>query len=328
MKQYLELLERVYNQGRVKPGRNGDTLGTFGHMLKFDLQDGFPLLGEKKLRTGALVDELLAFVRGDVYVDSFGEAVPFWKAFGDEHGYLGPIYGFQWRKGRWARGNQEGGHDIVQIDQLAQVIESIRNNPFSRRHIVTAWNPGELDNMALPPCHMMFQFNVEPAFDPGIDPLKPNPSFQRFLLAMSRHMGAEDYVKFFDSMKSFTPERALAQCRKWGLPTMFLNCMMYQRSADMFLGVPYNQASYGALTHMVAQVTNTLPGVLTHVLGDTHIYANHVEQVQELLARPAQASLPMIELDRRIKNIDDFDREHITITGYEPQGFIKAPLSP
>jgi len=263
VRQYLDLLERVLDEGARKDDRTGTgTLSVFGHQLRFDLGAGFPLVTTKKVHVPAVVGELIWFIRGDSNVRWLQEhGVTIWDEWADEHGDLGPVYGHQWRS--WP--TPDGGH----IDQLAGVIEQIRANPDSRRHVVSAWNVADLPAMALAPCHALFQFYV-------------------------------------------------ADGR--------LSCQLYQRSADLFLGVPFNIASYALLTHMVAQVAELEVGDFVHTLGDAHLYLNHTDQAREQLGREPRA-LPTLELDPRCREIDDFAIESVRVIGYDPHPAIRAPIA-
>ena len=263
MRQYLQLLSDVLATGTDRMDRTGTgTRSLFGYQLRFDLAQGFPLLTTKKLHIRSIIYELLWFLRGDTNVRYLQEhGVKIWDAWADEKGDLGPVYGSQWRS--WPDG--KGGH----LDQIANVIESIRHKPESRRHIVTAWNPAEVDEMALPPCHCLFQFYV----------------------ANGR-----------------------------------LSCQLYQRSADVFLGVPFNIASYALLTAMVAQVTGLAPGEFIHTFGDVHLYANHFEQAREQLQREPRP-LPRLTLNPELRDIFGFQFEDFQITGYDPLPHIKAEVA-
>jgi thymidylate synthase len=263
MQQYKDLLQRVLNEGVRKTDRTGTgTISVFGHQMRFDLQQGFPLLTTKKLHLKSIIYELLWFIKGGTNVKYLQDnGVRIWNAWADEEGNLGPIYGYQWRS--WP--DYHGGY----IDQLQQVIDSIRTNPDSRRHIVSAWNVGQLDEMRLPPCHILFQFYV----------------------ANGK-----------------------------------LSCQLYQRSADIFLGVPFNIASYALLTMMVAQVTELQPGEFIHTLGDAHIYLNHIEQVKLQLTRSPRP-LPTMTLNSNVKNIDEFDFDDFTLSNYNPHPHIKGEIS-
>ena len=250
--------EGVEKEDRTETG----TLSLFAPQLRFDLADGFPLVTTKKVHHHSVVVELLWFIRGDTNVRWLQErGVTIWDDWADEQGDLGPVYGRQWRAWPLPGGGA--------VDQLQGVIEQIRRDPDSRRHVVSAWNPSDLPRMALAPCHALFQFYV-------------------------------------------------AEGR--------LSCQLYQRSADLFLGVPFNIASYALLTHMVTQVTDLEPGELVLTLGDAHLYANHVEQAREQLTRTPRA-LPRLELDPRCREIDDFELESIQIAGYDPHPAIRAPIA-
>jgi thymidylate synthase len=260
---YLDLLRHVLEHGVEKSDRTGTgTRSVFGYQLRVDLRRGFPLLTTKKLHVKSIVHELLWFLSGSTNVGYLREhGVTIWDEWADEHGELGPVYGAQWRS--WPA---PGGGTI---DQIAQVIESIRSNPDSRRHIVSAWNPAEVDRMALPPCHALFQFWV-----------------------------------------------ARGE----------LSCQLYQRSADVFLGVPFNIASYALLTAMVAQVCDLAPGDFVHTFGDVHLYSNHVDQARTQLAREPRP-LPVLRLDPAVRSLDEFRFGHVAFEGYDPQPAIKAPIA-
>ena len=268
MRQYLDLLEHVTSHGVDRSDRTGTgTRSVFGHQMRFDLADGFPVLTTKRLHLRSIIGELLWFLRGDTNVAWLHErGITIWDEWADENGDLGPVYGHQWRS--WPT------PDGRSIDQVAKVIESIRTNPDSRRHIVSAWNVAEVDDMALPPCHTMFQFYVTP----GVD-------------------GARGR----------------------------LSCQLYQRSADIFLGVPFNIASYALLTMMIAQLTDLEPGEFVHTLGDAHIYSNHVEQVREQLTRTPKA-LPTMRITPHA-SIDDYDLDDFELVGYVADPSIKAPIA-
>jgi len=263
MKQYLDLLNRIMTEGVEKHDRTGTgTISVFGHQMRFDLSEGFPLLTTKKLHLKSIIYELLWFLRGDTNAKWLQErGVRIWNEWADPDGDLGHIYGYQWRS--WP--DYKGGH----IDQIAQAVDQIKNNPDSRRIIVNAWNVGDLDNMNLPPCHMFFQFYV----------------------AKGK-----------------------------------LSLQMYQRSADTFLGVPFNIASYALLLQMMAQVCGLEAGELIHTTGDTHLYLNHLEQAKLQLTRTPRP-LPKMHINPDVKSIFDFQYEDFTLTDYNPYDHIKATVS-
>lgn len=285
MKQYLDLLRHVQDHGTKKQDRTGTgTLSVFGYQMRFDLNDGFPLMSTKKLHTRSIFHELLWFLKGETNVKYLTEnGVTIWDEwateeqcarFGRPAGEMGPIYGHQWRN-FGATQNADGTYLNDGKDQITTLIETIKKNPDSRRLIVTGWNPKEADFVALPPCHTLFQFYVSE--DPRV-----------------------------------------------GKPA--LSCQLYQRSADIFLGVPFNIASYALLTHMIAQVTGLGVGDFVHTLGDAHLYLNHLEQAALQLTR-APKKLPTLKLNPERKNIFDFTFEDIEIVGYDPEPSIKAPIA-
>ena len=263
MKQYLDLMQHVKTNGVKKMDRTGTgTLSVFGHQMRFDLSQGFPVVTTKKLHLRSIIHELLWFLKGDTNIKYLHDnKVTIWDEWADENGNLGPVYGYQWRS--WP--SPDGKH----IDQISQVVDQIKNNPDSRRLIVSAWNVGEIENMALPPCHAFFQFYV----------------------ANGR-----------------------------------LSCQLYQRSADIFLGVPFNIASYALLTLMIAQVTGLEPGEFIHTLGDAHLYLNHLEQTEEQLSRDPYP-LPVMKLNPEIRSIFDFTYEDFELVGYQSHQHIKAPVA-
>lgn len=263
MRTYLDLLQHILDHGCDKTDRTGTgTRSVFGYQMRFDLSEGFPLLTTKKLHTRSIVHELLWFLRGETNVRSLQEAgVTIWDEWADERGELGPVYGHQWR--HWPA--RDGG----EIDQIRQLVDAIRRNPDSRRHIVSAWNPADVDRMALPPCHALFQFYV----------------------AGGR-----------------------------------LSCQLYQRSADVFLGVPFNIASYALLTHMVAQVCELTPGEFVHTLGDAHLYANHLDQARLQLTR-SPLPLPKLWLNPAVRDIFAFAFDDVRIEGYDSHPHIAAPIA-
>lgn len=263
MKPYLDLMRKILDEGAVRGDRTGTgTYSIFGHQMRFDLQDGFPLLTTKKLHLRSIIYELLWFLKGETNIAFLRDnRVSIWDEWADENGELGPIYGHQWRS--WEAG------DGRTIDQISQVINEIRTTPDSRRLIVSAWNVGEIDKMALPPCHVMFQY----------------------------------YVNNGE-----------------------ISCQLYQRSADVFLGVPFNIASYALLLMMVAQVTGLKPRYFVHTLGDAHLYTNHIEQAKLQLLREPRP-LPTMKLNPEVKSIFDFQYEDFTLENYDPHPHIKAEVS-
>ncbi len=263
MRQYLDLLEKVLEDGTIKSDRTGTgTKSVFGYQMRFDLQKGFPLVTTKKTHLKSIIYELLWFLKGDTNVKYLQDnGVRIWNEWADEKGNLGPVYGYQWRSWPAASGKH--------IDQISQVLDSLKNNPDSRRHIVSAWNVGELDNMALPPCHILFQFYIADGK---------------------------------------------------------LSCQLYQRSADIFLGVPFNIASYAILTMMMAQELNLELGEFVHTLGDAHIYLNHIEQVKLQISRQP-FSLPQLILNKDISSIFDFDFEDFSLENYQAHPHIKGDIA-
>ncbi|PHR60449.1 MAG: thymidylate synthase [Robiginitomaculum sp.] len=268
MKQYLDLLSHIMSEGIDRSDRTGTgTRGVFGSQMRFDLSKGFPMLTTKKLHLKSIVHELIWFMSGYTNIAYLKDnGVRIWDDWADENGELGPVYGKQWRSWETSDGRV--------IDQLTNVVESIKTNPYSRRHIVTAWNPGDVDEMALPPCHCLFQFHVT-----------PNPNGRGKL-----------------------------------------SCQLYQRSADVFLGVPFNIASYALLTYMMAQVCDLEVGDFVHSFGDVHIYSNHFEQVKKQLAREPR-TLPTLTLNPEITSLYDFTFADVKITGYKPDPHIKAAVA-
>jgi thymidylate synthase len=263
MKQYIDLLSHVMEHGTEKKDRTGTgTISTFGYQMRFDLSEGFPVMTTKKLHLKSIIHELLWFLSGSTNIKYLQEnGVKIWNEWADANGNLGPVYGYQWRS--WP--SPDGRH----IDQISAVVRSLKENPDSRRHIVNAWNVGEIEKMALPPCHILFQFYV----------------------AGGR-----------------------------------LSCQLYQRSADIFLGVPFNIASYSLLTLMMAQVTGYKPGEFIHTLGDAHIYLNHMEQVRLQLTREPRP-LPEMNINPEVRDILSFRYGDFTLTGYDPHPAIKGDIS-
>ncbi len=263
MKQYLDLMQHILDNGVVKTDRTGTgTKSVFGHQMRFDLSKGFPLVTTKKCHLRSIIHELLWFLKGDTNIKYLKEnKVSIWDEWADEKGNLGPVYGHQWRS--WPTANK------THVDQISNVIEQIKNNPDSRRLIVSAWNVGEIENMALPPCHAFFQFYVADGK---------------------------------------------------------LSCQLYQRSADVFLGVPFNIASYALLTKMVAQVCGLKEGDFVHTLGDAHLYSNHIDQTKLQLSRELRA-LPTMEINPDVKSIFDFTIDDFELKNYDPHAHIKGAVA-
>lgn len=279
MQPYLDLLQRILDEGQPRQDRTGTgTIGVFGHQMRFDLSDGFPLLTTKKCHLRSIIIELLWFLSGETRVEPLQEArVRIWNEwataeacakFGREAGDLGPVYGHQWRN-FGASLNPDGTYSNDGVDQITRLVDGLKNNPWSRRHIVTGWNPKEADQVALPPCHTLFQFHVQ-------------------------------------------NDR--------------LNCQLYQRSADVFLGVPFNIASYSLLTMMLAQVTGLKPGVFVHTFGDAHLYNNHLDQARLQLTRTPRAR-PTMWLNPEVKDIFGFTYDDFKLENYTPYPHIKAAVS-
>ena len=265
MKEYQRLLKLVLDTGKTRSDRTGTgTISVFGAQARFNLRNSFPCLTTKKLHLRSIIHELLWFIKGDTNIKYLKDnKVTIWDEWADENGNLGPVYGEQWRKWKTADG--------LNIDQIKELMKNIKENPNSRRHIVSAWNPGELNKMALPPCHAFFQLYVD-------------------------------------------------------TESKELSCQLYQRSADLFLGVPFNIASYSLLTMMIAQVCSLKPGEFVHTFGDLHIYSNHIEQVNTQLQREPR-ELPKMKINPNIKSIDEFTYEDFELEGYDPHPSIAAPIA-
>jgi len=264
MEEYHRLLRKVLEHGSYREDRTGTgAYSVFGEQSRYDLRTHFPLVTTKKLHLRSIIHELLWFIKGDTNVKYLQDnKVTIWDEWADEKGDLGPVYGAQWR--RW-----QGADDAAPHDQIADVIESLKKNPYSRRHIISAWNVARIDEMALPPCHCLFQFFVDQGH---------------------------------------------------------LSCQLYQRSADLFLGVPFNIASYALLTMMVAQVCGLKPGEFVHTFGDLHLYSNHLDQAREQLSREPRP-LPVMKMNPEVKHLDGFTFEDFTLEGYDPHPAIKAPIA-
>jgi len=281
MQTYLNLMQHVLDHGHVKTDRTGTgTRSVFGWQMRFDLAQGFPVLTTKKLHLRSIIHELLWFLQGSTNIAYLKEhGVSIWDDWADENGELGPVYGKQWRRWETVALGQAGEPPTIRtIDQISQLVDGLKNNPDSRRHLVCAWNPGEVDRMALPPCHALFQFYVAPPA-PGDADQRPR-----------------------------------------------LSCQLYQRSADIFLGVPFNIASYALLTLMIAQVCNYRPGEFIHTLGDAHLYSNHLEQARLQLSREPRP-LPVMRINPEVKDLFAFRFEDFTLEGYDPHPHIPAPVA-
>lgn len=281
MQTYLNLMQHVLDHGHVKTDRTGTgTRSVFGWQMRFDLEQGFPVLTTKKLHLRSIIHELLWFLQGSTNIAYLKKnGVSIWDDWADEQGELGPVYGKQWRRWETVVPGKDGEPPSIRtIDQITQLVEGLKNNPDSRRHLVCAWNPGEVDRMALPPCHALFQFYVAPPA-PGDADQRPR-----------------------------------------------LSCQLYQRSADIFLGVPFNIASYALLTMMIAQVCGYRPGEFIHTLGDAHLYSNHLEQAQLQLTRDTR-KLPVMRINPEVKDLFAFRFEDFTLEGYDPHPHIAAAVA-
>lgn len=329
---YLDLLVDIIGSGQKTEDRTGvGTRSVFGRQLRFDLTDSFPLLTTKRVHRKSLVHELLWFLSGDTNIKYLNDnGVTIWDEWADENGDLGPVYGKQWRSwpGKiWTkpfyymdeqRGYKldpthtevgEGELRVETIDQISKVIEGLKNNPHSRRHIVSAWNPAEVDDMALPPCHCLFQFYV-------------------------RRMGRKQRIKaggFYArealiGLDKFDDDVVHEKLDQENFPSYYLDCQLYQRSADVFLGVPFNIASYSLLTYMIAHQLNMVPGEFIHTFGDVHIYNNHIDQVREQLTRKPR-NPPKLVINRKPATIFGYRYEDFSFIGYNPDAAISAPIA-
>lgn len=296
MKQYLDLLQHIVDRGWEREDRTGTgTIGVFGYQMRFNLQEGFPLLTTKKLHLRSIIHELLWFLKGETNIQYLKDNyVTIWDEWADENGNLGPVYGKQWRN--------FGG-----VDQITELIEGLKNNPNSRRHIVSAWNPPEIPLMALPPCHLLFQFNT-------------------------RKMTLHEREKLFhkNMEENLFPNHSNEEVEKmldeFGFPRYKLDVQLYQRSCDTFLGVPFNIAGYSLFLMMVAQVVNMIPGEFVWTGGDVHLYKNHLDQVKEQLTRIPK-TLPSMLINPEVKSIFDFEIDDFYIADYTPYPRIKASIS-
>jgi thymidylate synthase len=299
MKQYHDLLKHILENGTDKSDRTGTgTRSVFGYQMRFDLQKGFPLLTTKKLHLKSIIYELLWFLAGDTNTKYLKErGVKIWDEWADENGNLGPVYGKQWRS--WE------GADGQVVDQITELIERIKKNPDSRRLIVSAWNVADLPKMALMPCHCLFQFETH----------EISEEERRILWALKN--GKNHH---------YTEKMSVKDLNDLGVPIRKLSCQLFQRSADVFLGVPFNIASYALLTMMIAQVTNMFPGDFVHTFGDVHIYSNHMEQVNLQLSREP-FPLPTMLINPEVKDIFAFKYEDFTLENYQYHPAIKAPVA-
>jgi thymidylate synthase len=342
MRSYLDTLAKILKEGDDRSDRTGvGTRGIFGVQTRYNLQDGFPAMTTKKLAWKAVVSELLWFLEGsgderrlreirhggereDLHdkktIWTANSEAGYWKHKATYPGDLGRVYGVQWR--HWQTFHSVGQHEddlaighITEIDQIANLIDGLKNDPFGRRHLLTAWNPGELDNMALPPCHLLAQFNVGNLTDLDINNV------------YMRHRGTltTDERKIMDVGREGR-KKTIEDLRELGLPTMKLDCQMYQRSNDFFLGGPFNIASYSLLTHMIAQVCELEVGEFIHVNGDVHLYKNHFDQAEEQLSREP-FPLPTLWLNPDITCIDDFTMDDIRLENYQFHPTIKAKMA-
>lgn len=346
MKEYLDLMQRVMDEGVDRSDRTGTgTRGIFGAQVRFNLREGFPAVTTKRLAWKAVVSELLWFIEGSgdnnrlkeilhgdresekTTIWSENAEASYWKPKARFDGDLGRIYGVQWRSWQMpGRSGLKGIWDAIigrkfYKDQLAELINGIKKDPYGRRHIITGWNPGELDQMALPPCHVMSQFYVQPLNDEEI---------------RIAYFTARGKLKTLDERKAFDMDangvsresrhKTLADLEAIGVPTHKLSCQLYQRSADLFLGVPFNIASYALFTHMIAQVCGLDVGEFVHTFGDLHIYHNHFDQVKEQLARTPDV-MPKLKMNTDVHNIESFVMDDFTLEGYKPQAAIKAPMA-
>lgn len=327
MRQYLDLLQDVLDNGVRKDDRTGTgTISVFGRQMRFNLQEGFPLVTTKKIHFKSVVHELIWLISGNTNIKYLKDnGVTIWDAWADENGDLGAVYGRQWRNwGKLVKFPESyqnrlkaSGFDEVDhyrrgaVDQLQNAIDLIKNDPKSRRIIVNAWNAGELDQMALTPCHAFFQFNC-----------RPMTVQQR----LSYRLGSGSISSDSSATDEENEKSSHQQLDEQGVPKYYLDCLMLQRSVDAPIGCPYNIASYSLLTHMVAQITNTVAGEFIWMGGDTHCYINQIDGVKEQLKREPK-SLPQIKLNPKIKNIDDFKYEDIELIGYDPHPHIKMPVS-
>ena len=308
--QYLHHMRNILSKGEVKSNRTGvDTRSLFGHQMRFDLREGFPLLTTKKVHMKSIIHELLWFLKGESNIKYLTEnGVTIWDEWADDKGNLGPVYGVQWRS--WPAVN---GESVEYIDQLQLRIDRLKTVPDCRRAIVSAWNVADLDDMALQPCHVLFQFNTAPM------------TFEQRLAVAKPYMDVNDYNAIKNGLVSRVEGETYMD--EDGVPTHYLDTLLYQRSADWFLGVPFNIASYALLTQLIAQVVNMVPREFIHTFGDTHIYENHIDQCNTQLTRLKHTPLPIMKINPAVTEIDDFVYEDFELVGYESADAIKAPVA-
>lgn len=347
MKQYLDLLDRILKEGRPRKDRTGTgTIGVFGHEMRFDMKRGFPLLTTKKLHLKSITHELLWFLQGGTNIKYLNDnGVTIWDEWADKDGNLGPIYGYQWRKWRRYSPMIQGVSDIrtdengdavsgtypfVHIDQIANLIKTLKNNPDNRRMLVSAWNVGELEDMLFPPCHYGFQVSTfEMTLAERLETLKNKMTADGF---KEFHDGIYEYrfnnPTYIEMTEPPKPddEVRMALLDELDIPRRWISLKWEQRSVDTFLGLPFNIASYGMLLMMLAQVTNMVPDELICSLGDTHLYLNHLDQARLQLTREPKP-LPQMILNPAVKNIDDFKFEDFTLQNYDPHPHIKGDIS-
>ena len=305
--QYLSHMQTLLREGAVKENRTGtDTVSIFGHQMRFDLRKGFPILTTKKVFMKGVIHELLWFLNGETNIKYLKDnGVNIWNEWADENGNLGPVYGYQWRKWKDHSATDGGWAPYGHVDQIANVIETLKTNPDSRRMVVTAWNPAEVKDQALPPCHLLFQFNTQeiPLHTRYEICRRDNPNTKTIPFCNKESMDA------------------------LGVPSRYIDCQLYQRSADWFLGVPFNIASYALLNMMIGRVVNMIPRHFVHSFGDTHLYANHHEQAIEQISRRPHFTLPTMVINNRPTGIDEFTYDDFDLQNYNSHESIKAEVA-